>query len=59
MLREKFGWPKPDLSPLRNLGTPTSKKIDEQPASPQVAKRLNRSRFSSPPRESGPPRILE
>ena len=42
MLREKFGWPKPDLSPLRNLGTPTDKKIDEQPASPlRVAKWLN------------------
>ena len=42
MLREKFGWPKPDLSPLRNLGTPTDKKIDGQPASPlAVAKWLN------------------
>jgi beta-lactamase regulating signal transducer with metallopeptidase domain len=42
MLREKFGWPKPDLSPLRNLGTPTDKKIDGQPASPlRVVKWLN------------------
>ena len=42
MLREKFGWPKPDLSPLRNLGTPADKKLDGQPAPPlRVAKWLN------------------
>ena len=42
MLREKFGWPKPDLSPLKNLGTPSDKKIVDQPAAPlRVAKWLN------------------
>jgi thiol-disulfide isomerase/thioredoxin len=34
MLREKFGWPKPDPSPLSDLGTPTDKKLDDQPAPP-------------------------
>jgi beta-lactamase regulating signal transducer with metallopeptidase domain len=32
MLRAKFGWPKPDLSPLRNLGTPADQKFEDQPA---------------------------
>ncbi len=39
MLREKFGWPKPDLSPLEHLGTPTDKNFDGQPASPLGAMR--------------------
>jgi hypothetical protein len=42
LLREKFAWPKPDLSPLKNLGTPTEKKLDDQQAPPlRVAKWLN------------------
>ncbi len=42
MLREKFGWPQPDLSSLKNLITPTDKKIDEQPAPAlRVVKWLN------------------
>jgi uncharacterized GH25 family protein len=47
MLRDKFGWPKPDLSPLGSLGTPADPKIVGQSAAPlTVAKWLN-----SPPLE--------
>jgi peroxiredoxin len=42
MLREKYDWPKCDLSPLRNLGSPSDKKRDNQPAPPlHVARWLN------------------
>jgi beta-lactamase regulating signal transducer with metallopeptidase domain/peroxiredoxin len=47
MLREKYDWPKCDLSPLRNLGSPSRKKLENQPAPPlQVSRWLN-----SPPRD--------
>ncbi len=42
MLREKYDWPKLDLSPLENLGSPSAKKIENQPAFPlHVAHWLN------------------
>ncbi len=42
MLREKYDWPKLDLSPLRNLGSPSRNKLDNQPAPPlRVASWLN------------------
>ncbi len=42
MLREKFAWPPPDLSPLANLVSPSEKKLDGKEAPPlQVATWLN------------------
>jgi thiol-disulfide isomerase/thioredoxin len=42
MLRAKFGWPPPDLSPLKNLGSPSEKKLDGKDAPPlRVATWLN------------------
>ena len=42
MLREKFGWPPPDFSPLANLGSPSEKKLDGKEAPPlRVATWLN------------------
>ena len=42
MLREKYDWPKLDLSPLENLGSPSDKKLENQPAIPlHVARWLN------------------
>ncbi len=42
MLREKYDWPKLDLSPLVNLGSPSPNKLDNQPAPPlRVASWLN------------------
>ena len=42
MLREKFGWPPPDFSPLATLGSPSKNTLDEKTAPPlQVASWLN------------------
>jgi Carboxypeptidase regulatory-like domain/AhpC/TSA family len=42
MLREKFGWPKPDFSPLRTLGSSSERNLDGQPAPPlRIASWLN------------------
>jgi hypothetical protein len=42
MLKEKFGWPKPDFSPLRTLGSHSERKLDGQPAPPlRIAKWFN------------------
>ena len=42
MLREKYDWPKCDLSPLRNLSSPSDKKLENRPAPPlHVARWLN------------------
>jgi beta-lactamase regulating signal transducer with metallopeptidase domain/peroxiredoxin len=42
MLRDKFGWPPPDFSPLTNLGSPSEKKLDGKEAPPlRVATWLN------------------
>jgi beta-lactamase regulating signal transducer with metallopeptidase domain/peroxiredoxin len=42
MLREKYDWPKLDLSALAHLGSPSDKKIENQPALPlHVAHWLN------------------
>ena len=62
MLREKFGWPKPDLSPLKNLGTPNEKKLDDEQALCSTRGEMAQfatARARRPPWESDPPRILE
>jgi hypothetical protein len=42
MLREKFGWPPPDFSPLRTLSSGSERKLDGQPAPPlHIASWLN------------------
>src|SRR5262249_49403142 len=42
MFRDKFGWPKPDFSPLRTLGTASRRKLDGQSAPPlRIASWLN------------------
>ncbi|MGO9916722.1 MAG: carboxypeptidase regulatory-like domain-containing protein [Isosphaeraceae bacterium] len=42
MLRQKFGWPKPDFSRLRSLGSSSKRNLDGQPAPPiRVAKWLS------------------
>ena len=42
MLKEKFGWPPPDFSPLRNLRSDSERKLDGQPAPPlRIATWLN------------------
>jgi hypothetical protein len=42
MLRERFGWPPPDFSPLGEIGSYSERKIDGQPAPPlRIATWLN------------------
>jgi len=42
MLREKFGWPNTDFSPLRTLGSSSGRKLDGQTAPPlRIARWLN------------------
>ena len=42
MLKEKFGWPPPDFSPLANVWTHSQRKLDDQPAPPlRIATWLN------------------
>ncbi len=42
MLREKFGWPPPDFSPLTTLGSRSERKLDGQTAPPlRIASWLN------------------
>jgi Carboxypeptidase regulatory-like domain len=44
MLREKYGWPPPDFSPLRNLGSYSERRLDGQPAPAlRIARWLNSS----------------